>query len=281
MNKTKLEKGITLIALVITIIVLLILAGVSIAMLTGENGILNRAILAREEASHGEVREQVLLAIAEYELEKKTPEGSEAETIIDYLGQNGYLTEYDSENPKESYVIPKAKLGEATLGKGTSKETGDVYVIEKGKQFVANTTRLATTQQVNIKDNLQIATMTEVNQNWILKYYKTSENSKELLTFLTSETKDMISFNLRDTYHDYVESFKCERGMTFHQFLKTGACDTFLDGIFSMEGCSDVENLGTNIDYFLDEFSDYWFFINRNIYDDVITSFCLSRTRLR
>ena len=37
------NKGITLIALVITIIVLLILAGVSIALLTGENGILNKA----------------------------------------------------------------------------------------------------------------------------------------------------------------------------------------------------------------------------------------------
>ncbi len=37
------NNGITLIALVVTIIVLLILAGVSIAMLTGQNGILNRA----------------------------------------------------------------------------------------------------------------------------------------------------------------------------------------------------------------------------------------------
>lgn len=36
-------KGITLIALVITIIILLILAGISIAMLTGENGILKKA----------------------------------------------------------------------------------------------------------------------------------------------------------------------------------------------------------------------------------------------
>lgn len=36
------RRGITLIALVITIIVLLILAGVSIAMLTGDNGILTR-----------------------------------------------------------------------------------------------------------------------------------------------------------------------------------------------------------------------------------------------
>ena len=42
-ERLKERKGITLIALVITIIVLLILAGVSIAMLTGENGILNQA----------------------------------------------------------------------------------------------------------------------------------------------------------------------------------------------------------------------------------------------
>ena len=39
----KRQKGITLIALVITIIVLLILVGVTITMLTGENGILNQA----------------------------------------------------------------------------------------------------------------------------------------------------------------------------------------------------------------------------------------------
>ena len=43
------NKGITLIALVVTIIVLLILAGVSIAMLTGQNGILNRAAEAKEK----------------------------------------------------------------------------------------------------------------------------------------------------------------------------------------------------------------------------------------
>ena len=43
------NKGITLIALVITIIVLLILAGVSIAMLTGENGILHQAQNATSE----------------------------------------------------------------------------------------------------------------------------------------------------------------------------------------------------------------------------------------
>ena len=44
------NKGITLIALVVTIIVLLILAGVSIAMLTGQNGILNNARKASYES---------------------------------------------------------------------------------------------------------------------------------------------------------------------------------------------------------------------------------------
>ena len=49
--KTKSNKGITLIALVITIIVLLILAGVTIAALSGDNGILKRAAEAKEQTN--------------------------------------------------------------------------------------------------------------------------------------------------------------------------------------------------------------------------------------
>ena len=56
------NKGITLIALVITVIVLLILAGVSIAMLTGENGILNQAKKAKEETEIASEEEKVKLA---------------------------------------------------------------------------------------------------------------------------------------------------------------------------------------------------------------------------
>ena len=59
------NKGITLIALVITIIVLLILAGVSIAMLSGENSILNRASTAGKESSVSSAKEKIALAINE------------------------------------------------------------------------------------------------------------------------------------------------------------------------------------------------------------------------
>ena len=56
--------GITLIALVITIIVLLILAGVSISMLTGQNGILTQANNAKQANEQANVKEKVELAIA-------------------------------------------------------------------------------------------------------------------------------------------------------------------------------------------------------------------------
>ena len=59
------EQGITLIALVITIIVLLILAGVSIAMLTGENGILTQAQKAKNETEESRIEEEN--RISEYE----------------------------------------------------------------------------------------------------------------------------------------------------------------------------------------------------------------------
>ena len=57
------QKGITLIALVITIIVLLILAGVSIAMLTGQNGVLTRATEAQSDTEVAEVVERINLEL--------------------------------------------------------------------------------------------------------------------------------------------------------------------------------------------------------------------------
>ena len=57
------NNGITLIALVITIIVLIILAGVAISMLSGDNGILNQAAEAREQTEQESTAEQVRLAV--------------------------------------------------------------------------------------------------------------------------------------------------------------------------------------------------------------------------
>ena len=70
-NKLKEIKGITLIALVITIVVLLILAGVSIATLTGENGILTQANTAKEKNKEAEAEEIFKLIANEWQIEKR------------------------------------------------------------------------------------------------------------------------------------------------------------------------------------------------------------------
>lgn len=68
------NKGITLIALVITIIVLLILAGVTITTLTGDNGILQQAGNAKEESKKASYKEQIQIEYASlnYDNDEKT-----------------------------------------------------------------------------------------------------------------------------------------------------------------------------------------------------------------
>ena len=73
------QRGITLIALVITIIVLLILAGVTIATLTGENGILTRATEAKQKSEKSQAEEEVGLAIGNLKIEESQKEMTQEE----------------------------------------------------------------------------------------------------------------------------------------------------------------------------------------------------------
>lgn len=57
--KKSVEKGITLIALVVTIVVLLILAGISISMLTEENGVITQARKSKDETIIGDEKEGI------------------------------------------------------------------------------------------------------------------------------------------------------------------------------------------------------------------------------
>ena len=65
LKQTKKQKGITLIALVITIIVLLILAAVTINALSGDNGILRRAREAKEKTGASQEEESVKVSVTE------------------------------------------------------------------------------------------------------------------------------------------------------------------------------------------------------------------------
>ena len=86
MNLKNNRRGITLIALIITIIILFILAGITVTMLTGENGIINRAVEARERTERASLVEQVQIDIL-IEQSKNTSENLTREQLDSVLGK--------------------------------------------------------------------------------------------------------------------------------------------------------------------------------------------------
>ncbi len=146
------EKGITLIVLVITIIVLLILAGVSIAMLTGENGILTQARKAKDVTEIASEEEYIRLIITEEEITKykigeelkevefntieDTKSIIDSETGTTYANGWYYLKPEDvgDYELKNSYII--------------NYETGEFVKYDEGKH------RIVTNELLCIKDGL-------------------------------------------------------------------------------------------------------------------------------
>ena len=81
----KTQYGITLIALVITIIVLLILAGVSLNLVMGNQGILQQATKAVDKNKAGSIQEEIQLAIAEKTIEYYKNYDETSKTESDYI----------------------------------------------------------------------------------------------------------------------------------------------------------------------------------------------------
>ena len=68
-KKSLQEQGITLIALVVTIVIMLILAGVTIAAVTGDNGLFSKAKKAAVDYEKEALKEEMRLAILDKQLE--------------------------------------------------------------------------------------------------------------------------------------------------------------------------------------------------------------------
>ena len=109
------NKGITLVALIVTIIVLLILAGVTIAMLSGEDGVLNRAKQAKE--IHEEAAEKELRRLTQMEASMNTENH-------DYYDKN-----------KDKAVIPAGFAVSQVEGENTIAD-GLVIIDKNGNEFV-------------------------------------------------------------------------------------------------------------------------------------------------
>ena len=120
-NKIEKNKGITLIALVITIIVLLILAGIAISAISGQNSILKQAGNAKDKTVEGTEKEQLALALI----------NAKAEAA---LNNRTELTKEDvAESLKKIYGEENIKENENLIGNGpwTYIKEDERYVIDK------------------------------------------------------------------------------------------------------------------------------------------------------
>ena len=210
------EKGITLIALVVTIIVLLILAGVSISMLTGQNGILKRAAEAKEVTGKAQVLEQIKLSVTEaiskglgtlttaylenglnnnigtgnYAIEGDETEGwtitVPKEKVSYFVDGNGEVTEVEYEEPidnSESLVLGLVDdLGTSAtiyLYGNTDKITSGSIIITMPDNTTKSIT--ATSDNTNITSSSNYTTYT-VNKNGVYTFSATDGTT-------TAETK--------------------------------------------------------------------------------------------
>lgn len=112
------QKGITLIALVITIIVLLILAGVSIAMLTGDNGLLSKTQQSVKDnaiaAAKDEVSTEVQAIMADFLQEKYSSTDTNATSNAKYYGASAAQT-YIVGDLNTTYATPNNSVRECTI----------------------------------------------------------------------------------------------------------------------------------------------------------------------
>ena len=143
-------KGITLIALVISIIVLLILAGISIGMLTGENGILTQAQKAKEQTEKATEEEQRQLTIAEAAMSFETR---------DYIDKNG-----------DKAIIPAGFAVSQVEGENVI-DNGLVVIDSSGNEFV----------WIPCKTEEYISAQNAVeNENWIEFKYLDKTDRKDV-----------------------------------------------------------------------------------------------------
>jgi len=125
-------KGITLIALVITIVVLIILAGVVISLSLGENGIFNKAKFATEEYANEQEKEEATLA--DYENKIDSYIGNARETT--QIGISGYSNLLKA--TEKSIKIAEYNLDKFSLTQGNNfnqyfkYEEGNITCIQSG-----------------------------------------------------------------------------------------------------------------------------------------------------
>ncbi len=199
-NRKTNNKGITLIALVITIIVLLILAGVAIATLTGDNGVLTKAAKAKQEtqkATEDELRRLTMLK-AISNIENTT-----------YTETNG-----DKATIPAGFAVSQVE-GENTV------QNGLVIIDANGNEFVwipVPTAIAESEEQGTINKAMAVNLGTEENPQYRGLLYNFTDTDSTVKSGCTTTTSEFREPDIVSNYDNDEQTYLNDIGLTQSSF---------------------------------------------------------------
>lgn len=206
----KTNKGITLVSLVITIILLLILAGVTIATLGGENGLFSNAKKAKEETEKAEAQEILNLKIS----------SAYTKSYIDNEDMNlQYLANYLCENEENDVQYVGIESGEGSLVPPTIGEDDKLYVklVKYPYEFEIN-------QELKISkiDGIEIADSTENNDNQDdTQDTEGTEDNAGTVTLTQQQIEELIDAKVNEKLASYSTTADIESKYATKEYVDT------------------------------------------------------------
>ena len=180
MKILKEKKGITLIALVITIIVLLILAAVTLSLVLGENGIITKANQSKEASNLEDAKEKVKLAVADYM--SKNEGVFRKDVFLANISQDlrNTMTTYNLDVDSKGNITEK--INEASLA---NKEK---FIVDNAERILSETVENYSNSSYEFENNpadwskYTINTIQDVvfayNKEWFLRLYWLNQAQK-------------------------------------------------------------------------------------------------------
>lgn len=224
----KLNTGITLIALIITIIVLLILSVVTLNMLLGKNGIINKANIAKERSNESQAREIVKVKVLNYKTDAMSK--NEMPTL------EGLKSYYTQDKEIESIVLCKevASLKEieagekATRAKIKLKAYKYVYILDEELNIIDQNDG-SNEEEENSHKGTQIEQIEDITIGEIT--YKQYEiwNKEQLKNF-----RDRV--NNREAFENCIIKQKANINLNNEEWESIGNFENPFSGIFDAEG---------------------------------------------
>ena len=170
MNIRKKQQGITLIALIVTIVVLLILAGVSISLIINRNGIISKAEVAKQKTEIANEKEKINLSAlaAQANNEDAVIRRNDFDKELKKFFNEDYTLEPDSD--AEEYEVTCKKSGRKyTIKSGITKENPDYELNNNNTTFSSSPSGWTNGNViVNVKTTIQECTLqtSKDGKNW-------------------------------------------------------------------------------------------------------------------